>query len=212
MSNLSWRRARNRKRRCKKNDFLTATTRPKLESVNEHQINRNVANVTRVIKSVHKFKELLRLKKILSDELFNKLRKQFKIIDADNNGFITKEEVTRMNVLIAPHLTLNEINRDVNQLFAHFGSNHITELEWLKAWSNIAIQQNYDLDAVNNFVHSFDAINNNDDTDFQKILSSDFSSNIGINVFIGIIKWKRRAKLKSKLNRDVAIARNNLLI
>ena len=199
-NSLNWKKARTRKIRCR-NAWSKSAITAELPLVNKQQITRNMVNVAAVLESAHKFKELLRLKKILSNELFDKLREQFRIIDAHNNGFITKKEVRRVNVLLAPHLTLDQVDEDVDQLFTYFNSNCITEMQWLQAWAETVLQQNYDLDAVKIFVDSFDAVNN-EETDFKKILSSQYAEDLGINVFMGMNKWKGRAKLKAKVKRE----------
>lgn len=145
-----------------------------------------------ILRNVMRFKELIRLKKVLSKELFEKLREQFQIIDGDGSGYISQDEVHRMNTLLAPHLTLAEVKKDFSVFFeAVEVSNHMSELQWLQSWARCVKERNYDLDCVQRFVDTFDGIH--EQSNMQAVLGSDFASDLGLPIFSGLMKWKSRS-------------------
>ena len=167
-----------------------------------------MSTVTAVFQNVLKFRELLKLKKILSEKLFDRLRKQFRMIDSDRSGYITREKAFRINMLLAPHVSFDEIHQDVNILFDYVDADYVSELQWLRSWANSVIQQNYDLQHVQEFIESFDYMNEN--TDFEAILSSDYVSQIGLNVFSKMMKWKLRAMSIAEIKQQQLIAQKEM--
>ena len=109
----------------------------------------NFGSLAVVLQNVCKFRELIRLKKVLSEPLFDRLRAQFRIIDADNSGYITMEQCKRINILLDPHLSLIDVECDVSKLFQVAEiENHISEIRWLQAWAKQVRTHNYSLTFV----------------------------------------------------------------
>ena len=201
-----WKRTRLRKNRYKRaGGKYNAET--KLENT-DYQIPKDMSTVTAVFQNVLKFRELLKLKKILSEQLFDRLREQFRMIDSDRSGYITRQKAFRINMLLAPHVSLDEIHQDVNILFDYVDADYVSELQWLRSWANSVIQQNYDLQHVQEFIESFDYMNEN--TDFEAILSSDYVSQIGLNVFSKMMKWKLRAMSIAEIKQQQLIAQQEM--
>lgn len=189
--NVIWQKERSFKGRCQI-AWSNSMKKEDLSTTNENQISRDMGNVANVLGNVKKFRELLKLKKILSEELFDKLREQFRIIDSNKTGYITKDKARRVNVLLSPNVSVIDIDDDVEQLFDHFDAEPISEMAWLRAWANSVKIRNYDLALVEKFCRSFDDMNKN--TDLEAVLSSNYVDKFGMQTLSGVMKWKYRAK------------------
>merc|ERR1712096_546760 len=97
------------------------------------------------------------IRKTLTGDLFETLREQFRVIDSDSSGFISCAKAKRMNMLLAPHLSLEEADADVSRLFqVATAGEFMSELQWLQSWATHVRQNNFDLTFVQDFVQSFD--------------------------------------------------------
>ena len=144
-----------------------------------------------VLRCVLKFKELVRIRKTLTGALFETLREQFRVIDSDGSGFISLAKAKRMNVLLAPHLSLEEADADVSRLFqVATAGDYISELQWLQAWAAHVRHNNFSLALVQDFVESFDHMRQH--SNLEAVMGSHCASQFPA-VFSAMMKWKNKS-------------------
>merc|ERR1712096_575837 len=114
------------------------------------------------------------------------------MIDSDQTGYITVGKAQRVNVLLAPHLTLKHISEDADRLFEIAQiQTHISEIHWLQSWAKQVRKNHYHLGFVQDFVDSFDKMDR--DTNMRHVLESDYLCKVGVQVLCGMMKWKDSA-------------------
>ena len=83
----------------------------------------------------------LKCESILGKEIVEKLVEIYHLIDLNNDGNLTIDEVVKFNIFLDPYGTISTVNTDARLLFCIADEDQnsaITEMEWLNGWVKTA--------------------------------------------------------------------------
>ena len=208
INRIKWKRSRRTKRQ-----YLKRTEKKRIFLPNTNsKVSLSIVGISPILKNVTNFPKLLRMKKVLTEELFTNLRRIFQIVDTKKSGYICIDDVIRINVLLSHNKDIKEIKDDAQLLFSLCQNQtnecqtekeeikYLSEMQWLTAWTESVKNNNYSIEKLQKFVDSFNNIK--DDTNMISVLKSDISKQVDHSVFLSIVRWREKIMEKIRIKNQ----------